>query len=514
VRGAIVHHSATDGSYQPGDVPAMLRAIQAFHQDVRGWVDIGYNAAIDAFGGIWEARAGGIDRAVVGAHAGGFNTRTFGVVVLGDFSVAQPSAPALGALEDVLAWKLFLHHSDPAQLTTLLDRSGTPAGLDIFNLPSIIGHRDVNDTACPGTVESYLPAIRAAVTARVAAAAAPGTPPRVATGPPVPHDAVPVVGDYDGDGASDLYWYGNGHGDQFWYGGPGGFVPATPPTTVPAGRVGVVGDYDGDGRADLYWYDRNSPVALLWYGREGHSFDVQQTGTVLRTTPHVGDFDGNGSDDLLFYGGTDHDDYLVLTFRDGLVGRPVEMPDDVVVVVGDLDGDTRDDVLLHHPWGGPEELWRGADDAVFSPLVVPAPAAGGTVAPVVADLDGDHAQDIVWLDGAGAGTVSYGRTFALGTAPLAGATTVVAADVTGGGTSDLVVHRAGGSSARARAGVDRTFVTEPLDAPHTGTVPGGRPPGRRPHRPRVGQSRRPRRALVLLTGSPDAAGLLGRRERT
>jgi hypothetical protein len=37
----------------------MLRAIFAFHRDVRGWNDIGYNFVIDAFGRIFEARAGG-----------------------------------------------------------------------------------------------------------------------------------------------------------------------------------------------------------------------------------------------------------------------------------------------------------------------------------------------------------------------------------------------------------------------------------------------------------------------
>ena len=42
------------------------------------------------------------------------------------------------------------------------------------------------------------------------------------------------------------------------------------------------------------------------------------------------------------------------------------MPDDIVPVVGDFDGDTRDDILLHHPWGGVDEAWFGADDAVFT----------------------------------------------------------------------------------------------------------------------------------------------------
>ena len=67
----------------------MLRAIYVFHRLVRGWHDIGYNFALDRFGRVFEARAGGIDEAVVGAHAGGYNTCSTGVAMLGTYM--QPS---------------------------------------------------------------------------------------------------------------------------------------------------------------------------------------------------------------------------------------------------------------------------------------------------------------------------------------------------------------------------------------------------------------------------------------
>ena len=47
----------------------MLRAIFVFHRYVKGWNDIGYNFVIDSYGRVFEARAGGIDEPVVGAHA-------------------------------------------------------------------------------------------------------------------------------------------------------------------------------------------------------------------------------------------------------------------------------------------------------------------------------------------------------------------------------------------------------------------------------------------------------------
>jgi hypothetical protein len=73
VQLAFVHHTDNPNGYSPADVPPMLLAIFDYHRYVRGFFDIAYNFIIDAFGRIWEARAGGIDEPVIGAHAGGFN---------------------------------------------------------------------------------------------------------------------------------------------------------------------------------------------------------------------------------------------------------------------------------------------------------------------------------------------------------------------------------------------------------------------------------------------------------
>ena len=68
---AFVHHADNPNGYSAGAVPALLLAIYDYHRYTRGYFDIAYNFVIDAFGRIWEARAGGIDEPVIGAHAGG-----------------------------------------------------------------------------------------------------------------------------------------------------------------------------------------------------------------------------------------------------------------------------------------------------------------------------------------------------------------------------------------------------------------------------------------------------------
>jgi hypothetical protein len=155
VRLAFVHHTENPNGYLAGEVPAMLRAIFAFHREVRGWNDIGYNFVIDAFGRIFEARAGGIDEPVVGAHAGGYNLVSSGVAVLGSFSGQPISPPARQALQLLLAWKLALH-GVPAEgrVTVHVNPAGAvysrfPANAAV-SLPRIAGHRDADTTDCPG----------------------------------------------------------------------------------------------------------------------------------------------------------------------------------------------------------------------------------------------------------------------------------------------------------------------------------------------------------------------------
>jgi hypothetical protein len=157
VRLAFVHHTENPNGYSAGEVPAMLRAIYVFHRYVHGWNDIGYNFVVDAFGRIFEARAGGIDEPVVGAHAGGYNLASTGIAVLGSFMATPISPRARLALQRLLAWKLSLH-GVPARghVTVRVNPAGAiysrfPANA-LVPLPRIAGHRDADSTDCPGDV--------------------------------------------------------------------------------------------------------------------------------------------------------------------------------------------------------------------------------------------------------------------------------------------------------------------------------------------------------------------------
>jgi hypothetical protein len=199
VKLAFVHHTDNPNGYGAAEVPGMLRAIYAFHRFVHGWNDIGYNFVVDLFGRIFEARAGGIDEPVIGAHAGGYNYVSTGVAVLGTFSAQAISAAARNALERLLAWKLALHGA-PAEgfVRVRVNPAGAvysrfPAG-SLVSLPRVAGHRDADTTDCPGSVlYQQLPSLRpriarlqglpaqATLALQAAAAATSGAPPVAAT---------------------------------------------------------------------------------------------------------------------------------------------------------------------------------------------------------------------------------------------------------------------------------------------------------------------------------------------
>jgi hypothetical protein len=161
VRYAVVHHTAGPNSYTRAQAPAIVRAIMAYHVQSNGWNDIGYNALVDRYGTVYEGRYGGIDANVVGAHAKGFNTGSFGIALLGEFTSVEPTKDALAALERTLAWRLDLAHADPLATFDVISSGSDrfPAGLPVF-LRAVAGHRDTGFTSCPGDrLYALLPAI-------------------------------------------------------------------------------------------------------------------------------------------------------------------------------------------------------------------------------------------------------------------------------------------------------------------------------------------------------------------
>ena len=156
-----VHHTATGNSYSRADVPGILRGMYRYHTQTLGWFDIGYNFLVDRFGRAWVGRSGGVNRLVQGAHTLGFNHASVGIAVIGNLEARAPWSEAVTQVVRLAAWKLDMYDRYAVGSVTITSTGSDkyPDGTRV-RLPAIDGHRDTNDTACPGRVYRKLPEIR------------------------------------------------------------------------------------------------------------------------------------------------------------------------------------------------------------------------------------------------------------------------------------------------------------------------------------------------------------------
>jgi len=433
---AIVHHSVNGNTYSAGQVPQLLRSIQAYHQDVNGWQDIAYNFVVDRFGRVWEGRAGGTTNVVVGGHSQGFNTGAVGVVVLGDFRTVTVPGASVEAVAQVIAWKFALHRVDPSSTVPFTSAGSAkhPAGTTV-TLPRIIAHRDVQATDCPGAqLYGRLGTIRNRVAQLVPGYQATSSP--LVLDPDINGDGLvdplqyqpgrtadvqrratsagqftralttvngayrPVVGDFDGNGRSDVLWHGTGSTpDSLWWSTPNG--TSNQHLAVKGSYVPLSGDFDGNGVDDIFWYSTGPAPDSVWYFQADRSHvTVAARQDLITAIPLVGDFDANGRDDIFWYGPGSADDRLWLS-----TGRTWTVSAQSVngwyePVALEATGDGRDDILWFAPGSTPSFRWD------FGTLGSHTSRALGTASllgrPTVGDFDGDGFEDVLLVVAGGA----------------------------------------------------------------------------------------------------------------
>ncbi|WP_323793909.1 N-acetylmuramoyl-L-alanine amidase, partial [Nocardioides sp.] len=157
-----VHHTVNSNTYARDDVPALVRGMHAYHTRTLGWSDIGYNFLVDRFGVAYVGRAGGPSKLVRGAHTLGFNAESTGIAAIGNYETATPSDAMLETIAALAAWKLDPFARDPlGRVNVRSEGSDKYSSGKVANLPTIDGHRDTNDTACPGkNLYAVLPKVR------------------------------------------------------------------------------------------------------------------------------------------------------------------------------------------------------------------------------------------------------------------------------------------------------------------------------------------------------------------
>ena len=126
----MVHHTADNGPkkntrYREAE---HLRAMQYFHQNVRGWSDIAYNYLIMPSGRVYEGRGFGVRPAGAATDTQEWNTDSIHVSFVGTYETKEPSEKAVAS-----------YHA----LRKRLRAQGA-------KFDNTVGHGDLMPTSCPG----------------------------------------------------------------------------------------------------------------------------------------------------------------------------------------------------------------------------------------------------------------------------------------------------------------------------------------------------------------------------
>ncbi|NLE71200.1 MAG: hypothetical protein GX609_03760 [Actinomycetales bacterium] len=385
VQGAVIHHTVTANDYAASQVPAILRSIQAYHMDGRGWSDIGYNFLVDRFGTIWEGRQGGIELPIRGVHASEANSVSTGISVIGRHDVAAVPTATRNAVTRLVAWKLAIH-SVPVGATFTLN------GVRMTN---VIGHRNVPtaQTACPGTyLYNLLPTIRAGAASLQTFLPVPnehsltregavdvlqtGTPSSILTidASPVlggtrigngwlPMDLVTIGPALRGGTTRDIVAREQATGRLWIYhgNGKGSFAGKTALGTGwgAMSHVFSPGDFNGDGRRDLIAIERATGYMWFYPGNGALKFGprsrIGNGWQEVQAASAAGDLTGDGVPDIVgvltngqvkVYAGSGRG-----TFASTTTVGAVTVPVDAAFVPGDVTYDGWADIVLRDASG-------------------------------------------------------------------------------------------------------------------------------------------------------------------
>lgn len=112
----VIHHTASTAK-------ETVEQIHNFHKNNNGWAGIGYHFYIRKDGTIYRGRP----EEYIGAHCENYNSVSLGICCEGNFEIEQPTDNQLKSLSELL------QH--------LKQKYGNV---------QVVGHRDLNATACPG----------------------------------------------------------------------------------------------------------------------------------------------------------------------------------------------------------------------------------------------------------------------------------------------------------------------------------------------------------------------------
>ncbi|MCX7641073.1 MAG: peptidoglycan recognition protein family protein [Elusimicrobiales bacterium] len=123
-----IHNTAGNYPTSYDDAVIEIQVIQEYHQEGRGWIDIGYHFLVDPIGDIFEGRP----ILAVGAHVANQNTDNVGISVMGNYHPPVNNEVTESTISSII--KLVKYLKDRYKI----------------NKTYFYAHRDLAATDCPG----------------------------------------------------------------------------------------------------------------------------------------------------------------------------------------------------------------------------------------------------------------------------------------------------------------------------------------------------------------------------
>jgi hypothetical protein len=209
------------------------------------------------------------------------------------------------------------------------------------------------------------------------------------------------VGDFDGDGRSDIVWRENSSGKVTLWLMNGGIVQSKVGNWV-VGRdwmIQGIGDFNGDGKSDILWRNTITGAVEIWFINGGSVIGIAGPWPVSSDwmIQGIGDFDGDGKKDILWRNTTTGAVKTWLINTDVIKeGGPWTAPSNWMIQgVGDFNGDGISDILWRDPSTGMVTLWLMEGGTIKSKAgawIV----SSDWVVQGIGDFDGDRKKDILW----------------------------------------------------------------------------------------------------------------------
>lgn len=230
---------------------------------------------------------------------------------------------------------------------------------------------------------------------------------------------IPLMGQFGGDGATDILWYAPGTGaDSLWIGNSGarGSNAFTRiPVTINKSYTPIVGDFYGDDYDDIIWYAPGTAPDSAWVSSDVPSGFTTRAitinGSFKPTVLH--DYTGlNRKDDILWYAPGAAKDYVWHHAEDGsgsYASVNISITGAFQVIAGDWNADNIEDVVLYAPGAAKDYRWGSKADGSFAQTSV---TVNGNYKPLrIYQENGDSI--LWWADGyaAEAYWVRNGSTF-------------------------------------------------------------------------------------------------------